>query len=52
MPLQHYASRADAGDSPSPIFDGMKAVGLELIAARGATDGIAIDYIERPPDNQ
>jgi uncharacterized protein (TIGR03435 family) len=53
LPLEHYdASRADAGDSPIPhIFDGVKALGLELQPSKGPTYGLVLDHIERPPGN-
>jgi uncharacterized protein (TIGR03435 family) len=53
IPNEHYnTSQADAGDSPIPhIFDGVKALGLELQPSKGPTYGLVMDHIERPPDN-
>ena len=53
LPNEHYdASRADAGDSPIPqIFDGVKALGLELQSSKGPTYGLVVDHIEHPSGN-
>jgi uncharacterized protein (TIGR03435 family) len=53
IPPQHYnASGPDTDDSPIPrIFDGVKALGLELQASKGPTYGIVVDHIERPSGN-
>jgi uncharacterized protein (TIGR03435 family) len=53
VPPQHYdASGPDTDDSPIPrIFDGVKALGLELRSSKGPTYGIVLDHIERPSEN-
>ena len=53
VPPQHYdASGPDTDDSPIPrIFDGVKALGLELRSSKGPKYGIVLDHIERPSEN-
>jgi uncharacterized protein (TIGR03435 family) len=53
MPAAHYSpSMENAEDSPIPkIFDGVKALGLNLVSAKEATGGLIVDHIERPPEN-
>ncbi len=53
MPPEHYSpAMENADDSPIPkIFDGVKALGLNLVSAKEVTGGLVIDHIERPPEN-
>lgn len=53
MPPEHYSpSMETADDSPIPkIFDGVKALGLNLVSAKEVTGGLVLDHIERPPEN-
>jgi uncharacterized protein (TIGR03435 family) len=53
MPAAHYSpSMENSEDSPIPkIFEGVKALGLNLVSAKEATGGLVVDHVERPPEN-
>ena len=53
MPGAHYSPSMDTmDDSPIPhIFDGVKALGLDLVSAKEVTGGLVLDHVDRPPEN-
>jgi uncharacterized protein (TIGR03435 family) len=53
MPATHYSPSIDnTGDSPIPhVFEGVKALGLDLVSAKELTGALIVDHIERPPQN-
>jgi uncharacterized protein (TIGR03435 family) len=50
LPEQFQQMGEDAG-VPS-VFDGLKQLGLQLVSAKGPIDGIVVDHIEKPSENQ
>jgi uncharacterized protein (TIGR03435 family) len=53
MPPAHYSASMDnTDDSPVPrIFDGVKALGLNLVSAKEVTGTLILDHVELPPQN-
>lgn len=53
MPPAHYSASVDnTDDSPIPrIFDGVKALGLNLVSAKEVTGALILDHVELPPQN-
>jgi uncharacterized protein (TIGR03435 family) len=40
----------DMSDAPS-VYEGLKALGLQMVPSKGIVDDIVVDHVERPPEN-